>query len=283
VTNCGIYVITQTATGLQYVGQSIHIHKRWVQHARDKSGKSRIGRSIIKNGWASFHTAILEICDRESLNNAEAKWVAALNTFSPNGFNLTTGGHSYKRPPVGPETRRKMSASRTGIKHTDQSRANMAAAQQGKFFTAETRALISKTLMGSKLRPESIIKRTTTQALNRLLHPPSAEACAALSAKRSAIHKGKIVSAETGAKISAAKKGKKPSPEMLAQLKRMTAANVLASKTREKQKASPEMLERLKKMAAANVGTKQTAAHIAAKLATRQANKAARQPLPNLS
>lgn len=85
-----IYVITDTINGKQYVGQ----------HQYDKpelDPKYHGSGVIITNIYKKRPETILEelicCCDNlEELNTMEEYWVDELNTLSPNGYNLKTGG-----------------------------------------------------------------------------------------------------------------------------------------------------------------------------------------------
>lgn len=88
---CGIYCLTHKPTGKSYVGQSIDIGARWLQHKNGRE-RSTIGAAIAKHGWSAFRADVLEECAREQLNAAEVKWIEKLSTLSPAGYNLRTGG-----------------------------------------------------------------------------------------------------------------------------------------------------------------------------------------------
>ena len=102
-----IYLITDTTTGMKYVGQtSKTIERRFKQHAQNK--KSLIGKAIKAHGWKNFTLETLEVCDTlESANEREMYYIAKLNTLHPNGLNLTEGGDHGARSE---ETCRKLSA-----------------------------------------------------------------------------------------------------------------------------------------------------------------------------
>ena len=87
-----IYLITDTTTGLQYVGQTSQtIKKRFNNHACNKS--SLIGQTIKEHGRENFTIDVIEICDTvEQANEREKYHIAKFNTLYPNGLNLTRGG-----------------------------------------------------------------------------------------------------------------------------------------------------------------------------------------------
>ena len=87
-----IYKITNLINGKPYVGQTTRsIEVRFREHANCKT--SFIGKAIRKYGYENFKIEILEECDTlEQLNEREKFFIAAFNSMSPNGYNLTGGG-----------------------------------------------------------------------------------------------------------------------------------------------------------------------------------------------
>jgi group I intron endonuclease len=92
-----IYLITNKVNGRQYVGQSKcdDINKRWKQHKL--CSKRYIGTHLynayIKHGIDNFIFKIICICFDEDCNKYEIEYIKKYNTLSPNGYNLTPGGH----------------------------------------------------------------------------------------------------------------------------------------------------------------------------------------------
>lgn len=92
---CGIYCLTNETNGKRYVGQSRDIHSRMASHSRSNGGIG-LGAAIAKHGRASFKVSILEVCSINDLNEREQHWISSLETLSPAGYNLTTGGNQNK-------------------------------------------------------------------------------------------------------------------------------------------------------------------------------------------
>jgi group I intron endonuclease len=96
--NSGIYLITNTATGKMYVGQSNGIKRRFNRHRRAAVTKNHreafyLHNSISKHGVDNFKFEILLYSkDRDYLNLMEQRCIDSYNTLSPNGYNLDTGG-----------------------------------------------------------------------------------------------------------------------------------------------------------------------------------------------
>lgn len=83
----GIYKITNKQNGKSYIGQSIHIERRWEEHCKPSSS-SLISKAIHKYGKINFLFEILEECQVEDLNLLEQYWIKKENTISPFGYNI---------------------------------------------------------------------------------------------------------------------------------------------------------------------------------------------------
>lgn len=171
---CGIYLITHIETGRKYVGQSIDIERRWRDHAKGKSGSGILGHAVAKHGWEAFEASVLQICAHDELNEVEPKWIEAMGSLHPNGFNLTTGGKQFKvtdevrriisertRAFMTPEWIAKRAAAQRGIPKSDEWKAKMSARQSqpdniaritalARNQTAETREKIGAGNRGKK-------------------------------------------------------------------------------------------------------------------------------------
>lgn len=104
---CGIYVIRHKVSGKCYVGQSVNVARRWVDHKSGLSGLPALGSALRKHGVDAFDFEVLERCLPEELNEREAFHVASLGSLSPGGYNLRSGGK--QRETVSEEARKKMS------------------------------------------------------------------------------------------------------------------------------------------------------------------------------
>jgi group I intron endonuclease len=96
------------------VGQSVDAEERWKEHIYDafristkNYKKYAIQNAIFKYGIDAFTWEIIEeVKTIEESNDAEEFYIAYLNTLSPNGYNLTTGGKNFRRSE---ETKKKIS------------------------------------------------------------------------------------------------------------------------------------------------------------------------------
>lgn len=110
--NSGVYIITNTINGKQYVGQSTGIRKRFTRHKRAARTKMvrecfYLHNSIAKHGVENFKFEVLLYADdREYMNLMEQRCITGYNTMSPAGYNLDTGGGVSRT--VAESTREKM-------------------------------------------------------------------------------------------------------------------------------------------------------------------------------
>jgi len=148
-----LYCITNILDGMQYIGVSKTPKRRFKSHAEQrKTSKSYVRYAMHKHGIDNFKMDILVKGTQEYCYLMEAKAIQSFNTLAPHGYNFSTGGRggfgltgekngAYgrtgaahpmygKRPanadrPVTTETRAKMSASRTGLKRTEEMKERM--------------------------------------------------------------------------------------------------------------------------------------------------------------
>lgn len=127
----GIYKITNNINGKCYIGQSIDIKRRFATYRREYkiSSNQAILRAMKKYGISNFTFEILLECEQEWLNYYEINIIKSLNTLSPSGYNLTTGGNYCT---VSEETKKKMVKSRGKWTHTKDAKKKMSLAKLGK-------------------------------------------------------------------------------------------------------------------------------------------------------
>lgn len=83
----GIYKITNLLNGKSYIGQSVHIERRWIEHCLP-SKSSIISKAIQQYGKNNFKFEVLEECSKNQLNQRENFWIQYYNTLTPNGYNI---------------------------------------------------------------------------------------------------------------------------------------------------------------------------------------------------
>ena len=99
----GIYKIENKINHHVYIGQSINIKQRWIQHKVPSSWNDPIRDSynnklygaFRKYGLDNFDFSIIEECAIEKLNEREIYWIKYYNSCE-NGYNLTIGGQNNK-------------------------------------------------------------------------------------------------------------------------------------------------------------------------------------------
>ena len=92
----GIYKISNLINGKIYIGQSVHIEKRWQQHCNN-TGRSLIAKAIQKYGKDSFSFQIIEECKEEELNAKEEYYIRKYNSIVPNGYNIQDWSNGNRR------------------------------------------------------------------------------------------------------------------------------------------------------------------------------------------
>ena len=96
----GIYKITNQINGKVYIGQSVNIQQRWIEHRsvafniNNKNYNCHLYCSIRKYGIENFILTILEECSQEELNNKEIYWIKYYDsTNKEKGYNILLGGN----------------------------------------------------------------------------------------------------------------------------------------------------------------------------------------------
>lgn len=107
-----IYLITNTANKLKYIGQTTTTVKaRWKSHKAqanvfikkraenpEKQSRNKLYAAIADIGIENFVIEQLEEVDDVLLNGAERNYIALLNTRWPDGYNSNSGGSSHRHP-----------------------------------------------------------------------------------------------------------------------------------------------------------------------------------------
>lgn len=99
-----IYCFINKINGKKYIGQTINPNQRYKQHKSsafnktDKEYNSLFHRAIRKYGWNNFDYKILQTAKTiEELNRLEIFYIANLNSQTPKGYNIESGGKNFSR------------------------------------------------------------------------------------------------------------------------------------------------------------------------------------------
>lgn len=91
----GIYKITNLTNQKIYIGQSVHIERRWQEH-KNKNNNSVIGKAIQKYGVNNFLFEIIEECEIQDLSQREKYWINHYNSLVPYGYNIQDNTESQQ-------------------------------------------------------------------------------------------------------------------------------------------------------------------------------------------
>lgn len=197
-----IYSITNTLNNKVYVGQTKgKALRRWQKHINGtKDFKSAIHAAIVKYGVSAFIFKVLDTATSlEELNLKESENIINLNTCSPNGYNLNTGGDS-RQPSQ--ETVLKMSNAKKGKKQTPESVAARKVAV-AKFWASPASAEARR--HRSELSKNLVV--TDDSRKNKSIAAKEVGTRPEVKLQRSLRQLGKPRSQETKDKMSKAKKG----------------------------------------------------------------------------
>jgi len=200
----GIYAIKQISTGIQYIGSSVNISRRWNKHRSDlNSGKHHapwLQRSWTKHGATDFEFLLLEtVKTLDDLRERERVWllkadVTFNNMQASNRCGVLTHGEQtriqmatsqkirFQKNPMGPIS--------------DEQKMQISTAQKGKTVTAATRE--KQSIAAKKRCTSEIMREKGAKGLkNRIYNPMSEDQ----KNKLSISHKGKTNSPEHREKI----------------------------------------------------------------------------------
>jgi group I intron endonuclease len=140
----GIYMLKNKINNKCYIGQSIDIHRRWIDH-KTPSKRNRgtvLGRALTKHGWNNFELIILEECTKDNLDKCEVYYIAKYNP----AYNMNEGGTGNKghRLPVQIKKRLSVLGKRQWESKTDDERKkiiinNLKGPRKGHEVNEETR------------------------------------------------------------------------------------------------------------------------------------------------
>lgn len=220
VSKTGVYTITNTVSGKQYVGSAASsFRSRWLTHIgqlrKGKHQNTRLQRAFNKYGESNFVFEVCVECSPEMCIEQEQLVLASrLRIGRELCYNICINAGSTRGTKASAETRMKLSLAFKGRKQSKEWVEKRTSGYRGRPLTAETRAKLSAANRGQKLTPEAIAKRTISR-------------------------QGYVMSEATKAKIGEANRGRgkglpgrKHSPETKEKLSRIRT-NSVASSTQE--------------------------------------------------
>ena len=115
----GIYLVKNTINNKCYIGQAINIQNRFCsnhyydyKNENNSSYNSKFYQAIRKHGgWEMFEVKVLELCDKEQLNEKEIYYIDLYDTYR-NGYNSTKGGQFLSEKLFSKETEEKRQITR---------------------------------------------------------------------------------------------------------------------------------------------------------------------------
>jgi group I intron endonuclease len=181
-----VYKITNIVNSKAYIGQTTRsVEVRWKEHKNDKRACKALFRAIHKYGAENFVISILCRCDSvEELNKKEKQYIEELNSITPNGYNLRTGGFNSL---MSEDSKKKMSLSHLGERNFN----------FGKPKSEEIKNKISAANIGKKRSQSFKDSRSQYMRLNNPQFNMSVEKIERLNAYND-IKKVKIICIETG-------------------------------------------------------------------------------------
>lgn len=173
----GIYKITNIVNNKCYIGQSVHIERRFREHKNRSyftEYETPLYKAIKKYGIENFTFEIIEECEKSELSDREIFYINKYNSYSKMGYNLTNGGKGYsgthtiehnkkisiaktgkKIQPPSKETLIKRSESLKKVIHTKEWHEKIGLANRGRVVSEETRKKISESLKGNVISSET--------------------------------------------------------------------------------------------------------------------------------
>lgn len=206
----GIYVITNLKDGKRWVGQAMDMRERMYNHIgalRGGTNSPYLQRAWNKHGAEAFEFSVLMKVPECCLNFWEEHFIELFQTWRRGkGYNISRKASGP--PTISPEGRVKMAWMR-GRRHSEETKAKIAASNTGRVHSEESRKKISQNTRGvKKVISEEVQERLRASRS----HPLAEEHRAAISASlkgRVSHRKGGTLPPETKAKMASSHLGKR--------------------------------------------------------------------------
>ena len=171
----GIYSLKNNITGDIYVGQSINLRRRMMEHRCPCSTKGNrlICKALKKYGFDNFTFSVLEECKKSELDSKEIFWISKLHA----SYNMTIGGRGVAGNVLSDEARKHLSdcAKKQWENMTDEQKAYkisiLKGPKVGHKVSKETRQKLREKNLGKKLSDE-VKKKISIANKGKMPHPP---------------------------------------------------------------------------------------------------------------
>lgn len=160
----GIYKITNKINGKFYIGQSVDIERRFMEHKTPHGTMTSVKLAMKKYGKENFSFEVIEECSEDELNEREMYWIATLKP----QYNRCGGGTGAKGHHVSKEVRSELSRKskaywdRLPDEKKQSIMQNLTGPPVGHLVSEETREKLRAANIGKKQSPQTIEKRKET-------------------------------------------------------------------------------------------------------------------------
>lgn len=168
----GIYKITNVINGKVYIGQSINIEQRWVQHKNNPCNQ-HIKNAYTKYGISNFKFEIIQEIfeiNKKLLNELEIFYIEQYNSRNHDfGYNACVGGDSRAGRKMNIEERLMRGLSQKGKKMSENAKKRISDWQKGKIVKESTKEKlreIAKRQFSTIESRQAVKERTKMQMLS---------------------------------------------------------------------------------------------------------------------
>lgn len=144
--NCGIYRFVNTINGKSYVGRSVNLRHRYIEHIgllkKGIEPCTALNNAWKKYGQDAFIYEVVCLCEPNELNQKEEEYIELYDSFN-NGYNCTKGGSGMLGYHHTDEAKEKIGVAFRGKKLSEEHKKKMSEVQKGKHLTPEHRKALS--------------------------------------------------------------------------------------------------------------------------------------------